>query len=141
MGKFGNSSNAQIQEQTATPTTESGRGGRPPSQGGTRSERFARTRVRSFMAGGHEEALEEPAVSRTPERALMLAVLEDAIACYAGRLKAPRENPAILRRQAQHWLVSEDWESPFSFNNVCDALALDPTALRTRILIDRQSRG
>jgi len=88
------------------------------------------------MAGGHEEALEEPLVSRTPEKALMLAVLEDAIACYAGRLKAPRENPKILRRQAQHWLVSDDWESPFSFNNGCEALALDPTALRSRILID-----
>ncbi|MBI5506867.1 MAG: hypothetical protein HY899_18935 [Deltaproteobacteria bacterium] len=92
------------------------------------------------MAGGSEEALEEPAVSRTPEKALMLAVLEDAIACYAGRLKAPRENPTILRRQAQHWLVSDDWESPFSFNNVCEALALDPTALRSRILVDPSSR-
>ena len=44
------------------------------------------------------------------------------------------ENPRILRRQAEFWLSCEDWDSPFSFNNVCEALALDPTALRERIL-------
>ena len=33
---------------------------------------------------------------------------EDAIACYAGRLKAPRENPRILRRQAAFWLAELD---------------------------------
>ena len=100
--------------------------------------RFARTRPRSFLgsAGREEESLNEVASQRTPECALMLAVLEDAIACYAGRLKAPRENPRILRRQAEFWLSCEDWDSPFSFNNVCEALALDPTALRERILTE-----
>jgi hypothetical protein len=100
-----------------------------------RRERFSRTRPRSFFtAGGHSDPLAEESQERTPERALMLAVLEDAVACYAGKLKAPRENPRILRRQAAFWLSCEDWESPFSFNNVCEALALDPRALRERIL-------
>jgi len=128
MAKLGNSNSAQNLQQDRK-TATAGRAA------GTRGERFARTRVRSFMAGGNEEVVEDTNLSRTPEKALMLAVLEDAIACYAGRLKAPRENPAILRRQARHWLASDDWESPFSFNNVCEALALDPTSLRTRILI------
>lgn len=140
MGRLGNSSGAAALAGTDGTTTTKGRTATPGRRAGSTGERFARTRVRSFMAGGSEEALEEPAVSRTPEKALMLAVLEDAIACYAGRLKAPRENPTILRRQAQHWLVSDDWESPFSFNNVCEALALDPTALRSRILVDPSSR-
>ena len=74
-----------------------------------------------------------------PEKKLMLAVLEDAVACYAGKLKAPRENPKILRRQAAFWLSVDDWGSPFSFNNVCEALALDPTALRERILSDAKA--
>jgi hypothetical protein len=103
-------------------------------------ERFARTRPRSFFSARPEESLNDVASQRTPERALMLAVLEDAIACYAGRLKAPRENPKILRRQAAFWLSCEDWDSPFSFNNVCEALALDPTALRERILSDADAR-
>ncbi len=99
-------------------------------------QRYSRTRPRSFFSSRGQETLSEETQERTPERALMLAVLEDAVACYAGKLKAPRENPKILRRQAAFWLSCEDWDSPFSFNNVCEALALDPTALRERILSD-----
>ena len=102
--------------------------------GTSKQTRFSRTRPRSFFSAHRNEDLPEENQERTPERALMLAVLEDAVACYAGKLKAPRENPRILRRQAAFWLSCEDWDSPFSFNNVCDALALDPTALRERIL-------
>jgi hypothetical protein len=107
-----------------------------------KSERFTRTRPRSFFsATAQQDPLIEDQNERTPERALMLAVLEDAVACYAGRLKAPRENPKILRRQAAFWLSCEDWDSPFSFNNVCDALALDPTAIRERILAVDEAAG
>lgn len=105
----------------------------------TRQQRFSRTRPRSFFTARSQENITEEGTERTPERALMLAVLEDAVACYAGKLKAPRENPKILRRQAAFWLSCEDWDSPFSFNNVCEALALDPTALRERILSDAES--
>jgi hypothetical protein len=105
-----------------------------------RKTRFSRTRPRSFFQATGGESLAEESPERTPERALMLAVLEDAVACYAGKLKAPRENPKILRRQAAFWLSCEDWDSPFSFNNVCEALALDPTALRERILADEARR-
>jgi hypothetical protein len=104
-------------------------------------ERFSRTRPRSFFSAARNEDIPEEQSERTPERALMLAVLEDAVACYAGRLKAPRENPRILRRQAAFWLSCEDWDSPFSFNNVCEALALDPTALRERILSEDGLEG
>ena len=65
-----------------------------------RKSRFARTRPRSFFSATNQEKPVDESQERTPERALMLAVLEDAVACYAGRLKAPRENPKILRRQA-----------------------------------------
>jgi len=71
----------------------------------------------------------------TPELTLMLAVLEDAIACYRRTLKRPRQNPEILARQAEFWFRLDDWESPFSFNNICDALGLDPIATRERILV------
>jgi len=117
------------QEQTSTTATD----------GGARQQRFSRTRPRSFFTARSQETPTEEGSERTPERALMLAVLEDAVACYAGKLKAPRENPKILRRQAAFWLSCEDWDSPFSFNNVCEALALDPTALRERILSDAES--
>lgn len=70
----------------------------------------------------------------SPELSLMLAILEDAIACYRKTLKRPRQNPEILARQAEFWLRLDDWDSPFSFNNICEALRLDPEATRQRIL-------
>ena len=94
-----------------------------------------RENMESNYAGTEPDA--EPAeqnIQWTPELALMLAVLEDAIACYRRTLKRPRQNPEILARQAEFWIRLDDWESPFSFNNICDALGLEPVATRERIL-------
>jgi len=81
-----------------------------------------------------EPETEQRTIQWSPELALMLAVLEDAVACYRRTLKRPRQNPEILARQAEFWVRLEDWESPFSFNNICDALGLDPVATRERVL-------
>ncbi len=63
----------------------------------------------------------------------MQAVLEDAIDCYLGRAKRRRIHPKILQREAEYWIRIEDWEAPFSFNNVCEALGLDPDWTRHAI--------
>jgi hypothetical protein len=68
------------------------------------------------------------------EKALMLAVLEDGIRCFQEHLRNPRLNPRLLSEQAEEWIRAEDWDWPFSFNNVCDTLGLDPAALRTALL-------
>ncbi|GEM_PF-1869313 len=78
-------------------------------------------------------------VEWTPELQLMLAILEDAIACYLQTLTRPRQNPEILARQAEYWIRLEDWDSPFSFNNICEALAMNPAALRDRLLKRREN--
>jgi hypothetical protein len=90
--------------------------------------------VRHHNVAEPDPEAEQRNIQWTPELALMLAVLEDAIACYRRTLKRPRQNPAILARQAEFWIRLEDWESPFSFNNICEALGLDPVATRSRIL-------
>jgi hypothetical protein len=77
---------------------------------------------------------QDRALQWTPELSLMLAILEDAIACYTKTLKRPRQNPEILARQAEFWIRLDDWDSPFSFNNICEALMLDARATRERIL-------
>ncbi len=69
----------------------------------------------------------------TAEHQLRLAILQDAIDCICYNLKRPRQNPEILARQAEFWLSLDDWNSPFSFNNVCEALGLDPDATRENI--------
>ncbi len=84
--------------------------------------------------GDPEAENEGRAIQWTPELTLMLAILEDAIACYRRTLKRPRQNPEILARQAEFWIRLDDWDSPFSFNNICEALQLEPVSTRERIL-------
>lgn len=73
----------------------------------------------------------------TGEKALMLAVLEDGIRCFQEHLKNPRVRPRLLARQAEKWIRSGDWDWPFSFNNVCESLSLNPDCLRSRLLAPR----
>src|SRR5439155_428265 len=63
------------------------------------------------------------------EKALMLAVLEDGIRCFQEHLRNPRSNPRLLSQQAEAWIRAVDYEWPFSFNNVCETLGIDPSAL------------
>ena len=67
------------------------------------------------------------------EKALMLAVLEDGIRCFQEHLTNPRSNPRLLSKQAEDWIGAIDYEWPFSFNNVCETLGIDPEALRERL--------
>jgi hypothetical protein len=68
----------------------------------------------------------------------MRAVLQDAILCYLGRAKRRRVDARILAREAEHWIRIHDWDAPFSFNNVCDALGLCHESTRRTILSWRE---
>jgi hypothetical protein len=68
------------------------------------------------------------------EKALMLAVLEDAIRCFQEHFRNPRYNPRLLSVEAEEWIRTDDWDWPFSFNNVCENLGLGPEALRAALL-------
>lgn len=63
-----------------------------------------------------------------PLRALMLAVLEDAIACFQGYFLKPSRTSEMLFQEAEEWINSNDDEI-FSFNNICETLGLDPKNL------------
>lgn len=62
----------------------------------------------------------------TGTKALMLAVLEDAIRSY---LRGSR----LVARDAEFWIDSHRRQSPFSFVVVCEILGLDPGAVRTSV--------
>jgi hypothetical protein len=67
----------------------------------------------------------------TPERRLMVAVLEDAmreLVRPGGPWYGAR---ARQRKEVQVWLESDDVAWPFSFVNVCEALDLDPGEVRS----------
>jgi hypothetical protein len=74
------------------------------------------------------------------EKALMLAVLEDGIRCFQEHLTNPRSNPRLLSKQAEDWIRAVDYEWPFSFNNVCETLGIDPEALRDKLLTWKAKR-
>ncbi len=62
-------------------------------------------------------------------RALMLALLEDAVACFQGRFFKPSRTNDKLFQEAEEWIHSTD-DAVFSFNNVCETLGLHPEKLR-----------
>jgi hypothetical protein len=66
----------------------------------------------------------------TPERELLIAVLDRAVLDFCGR-------EGELHEKAKEWIFGEiDIESSesFSFSTICEHLGLDPSALRKRIL-------
>jgi len=67
------------------------------------------------------------------ERALMLAVLEDAIRCLQEHRRGARAEPRRLAREAEAWIRSNA-ERPFSFVDVCDALDIPARELRAALL-------
>jgi hypothetical protein len=69
----------------------------------------------------------------------MLAVLEDAIRCLQGHWRSRRARAPKLAREAEAWVRSSDVTWPCSFVNVCEALGIDPSALRAALL--RVRRG
>jgi hypothetical protein len=73
------------------------------------------------------------AIGATGERALMLAVLEDAIRCLQEHRRGARAEPRRLAREAEAWIRS-DAEHPFSFVDVCDTLDIPVRELRAALL-------
>jgi hypothetical protein len=67
------------------------------------------------------------------ERALMRAVLEDAIRCLAGEI-GPRQERPLLAAEARTWVETVDDRWPFSFENICDGLGFDVELMRARLL-------
>ena len=65
----------------------------------------------------------------TALRALMLAVLEDGIACFQGHFFKPSRTNEKLFQEAEDWINSND-DAVFSFNNICESLGFDPERLR-----------
>jgi hypothetical protein len=64
------------------------------------------------------------------ERALMLAVLEDAMRCLED---GPRRG-SFLVRETLAWIRADDHEWPFSFLNLCANLEIDAGSLRRELL-------
>jgi len=65
-----------------------------------------------------------------PEKKLMLAVLEDAIACFQKYISARDGKGKVLFQDAEDWIMAENGDWLFSFANLCETLGFDPAYLR-----------
>ena len=68
-----------------------------------------------------------------PERALMRAMLQDAVLCLVGEA-APANERTRLAADARYWVTSRSRAWPFAFENVCDALGIDVDYARSHLL-------
>jgi hypothetical protein len=60
-----------------------------------------------------------------PEKRLMLAVLEDAIATFKKCSSRESRRKRRLLGEVEEWVASADVKWPFSFQNICAALNID----------------
>jgi hypothetical protein len=69
----------------------------------------------------------------TPEMRLVAAVLEDALLLVTRQAGVRRGRRRKDFLDAWNWLWNERRDWPFAFQNVCDLLALDASAVRRRV--------
>src|SRR5574341_1560184 len=68
--------------------------------------------------------------SLEPEKALILAVLEDAIHCYR-QYSAARDRCGKGRfHEAESWIIRQGRDWVFTVDSVCELLGLDPEYMR-----------
>src|SRR5262245_3982631 len=67
-------------------------------------------------------------------RALMIAILSDAVLCIERGRRRRHWRTRQLAAEAEEWVRSDGREWPFSFGSICDVLDFDPDALRAGLL-------
>jgi hypothetical protein len=69
-----------------------------------------------------------------PITRLMGGILADALRCLQRNFEANSPGRRREFREARFWIFQSHGNGPFSFEEVCDALAIDPHRLRTLIV-------
>jgi hypothetical protein len=86
----------------------------------------------AYDAGG-PPAETAPALQYLPERALAMAVLRDAVECYAKHARARSEEGRRELDDVRKWVESRDRSWPFSFENICELFDIDAERLRSQL--------
>lgn len=68
--------------------------------------------------------------SREPENRLMLAVLEEALVTYQRGLDSPVAERRKRFCEVDRWVSDRESDWPFSFENICATLRIDPDYIR-----------
>ena len=86
------------------------------------------------LAGAHYMERWRHQPDQEPEKMLMYAVLDDAITCFQKFSSASSKHGKSIFREAEHWLMHEKSDWPFSFEHLCEGLNLDPDYIRAGLL-------
>ena len=70
----------------------------------------------------------------SPEKKLMLAMLQDAVICFQEYVRAQDKRRHGLFQEAEEWILSQDLHYFFSFENVCASLGFEASYLRQGLL-------
>jgi hypothetical protein len=68
------------------------------------------------------------------EKRLMLAVLEEAVLCFQKYIFVGDRRGKARFRDAEEWIMEENSDWLFSFENICQVLGFDPDYLRQGLL-------
>ncbi|MGZ8464023.1 MAG: hypothetical protein ACXWXT_00620 [Candidatus Binatia bacterium] len=74
-----------------------------------------------------------------PEKALLLAVLEDAIHCFRHYSSAGDRVGQRRFRDAESWIQQQERDWAFTFDNVCELLGFEPEYMRRKIIEEERS--
>jgi hypothetical protein len=88
---------------------------------------FVREQLEDLIGGVRSQG------AGAPERALMQAMLQDAVLCLM-RQAAPTNERPQLYAEARAWVESRSRAWVFSFESICDALGISPDYARRRLL-------
>ena len=69
-----------------------------------------------------------------PEKRLMLAVLEDGVACFQKYATAQDTRGKKYFQETEAWVLEEPSERLFSFDNICETLGLNGDYLRRGLM-------
>lgn len=74
------------------------------------------------------------------EERLMLAVLQDAVKCFQEYALAQYLWEKKLFQEAEDWLLEKNTNWPFSFENICETLQLNPDYIRRGLLVWKEAK-
>jgi hypothetical protein len=75
-----------------------------------------------------------------PEKRLMLAVLEDAVACFQRYILPRNRREKTLFKETEDWVRDKNDDYLFSFENICEALKVNPEYVREGLLHWKQKK-
>ena len=75
-----------------------------------------------------------------PEKMLMLAVLEDGVICFQKYISTRDEKEKRLLSEVEQWILEENGNWIFSFDNICETIGVNSQYIREGLLRWRHHR-